>query len=288
MNDVIIRLQTMYASLRKSEKKIADYLQQHSQEPLDISITEFAKRLNLSETTISRFCRTLGCRNYQDFKLALAVSQNAVNGFRNIPTDIHENDSIPEIGGKLSNALSRALAETQRGLNVSAVDDAVEALIHARQVLLYAIAGSTGIAHASHHLFTKAGINCAVYTDGYMQAVTASMVDEESVAFGVSSTGMSKHVIDAVKIASDNGASTIALTSNRESELAHVSQICLFIASGNENTPLYGDFMEAKVCQLYIMELLYLSILFKQGNISKERLKKSTEVLETYYSPPGK
>lgn len=68
--DIIVRLQKHYSSLRKSEKKIADYLQQHSQQRLDMSITEFAK---------------LG---FQDLKLSLAASLNIAEEFQNIPIEI--------------------------------------------------------------------------------------------------------------------------------------------------------------------------------------------------------
>ena len=65
MSDFIRHLQANYSILRKSEKKIADYLQQDAQERLDFSITELAKRLQVSETTISRFCRAIGLRGFR-------------------------------------------------------------------------------------------------------------------------------------------------------------------------------------------------------------------------------
>lgn len=285
MNDFIVRLQTQYSALRKSEKKIADYLQQNSQQRLDMSITEFARLLEVSETTVSRFCRVVGYQGFQDLKLSLAISLSADEEFKNIPPDIHETDSTPEIGKKLSDSLSKAIAETQRSLNIDNIDAAVDAFVHARQVMLYGIGGSSSIVYAAHHLFMKAGINCAVYTDGYMQTVAASMMEEESVAFGVSSSGMSKHIVDAIKIASEKGATTIGMTNNRRSGLAKIVQICLFIPDGDREIPLYGDFMEAKACQLYVMDLLYLGILFKLGDASKKNLKETAKMLKEYYNP---
>ena len=284
-DDIIIRLQKSYSSLRKSEKKIADYLQQHAYQRLDMSITEFAKLLEVSETTVSRFCRTIGYQGFQDLKLSLAASLNIVEEFQNIPADIHETDSTPEVGKKLSDAFSSAITETQRSLNIETIETAVDAIVKARQVMLYGIGGSSVIVIAAHHLFVKAGINCAVYIDGYMQTVTASVVDEESVVIGVSTSGVSKHVVDAVNIASEKGAITIGMTSNLESPLAKVSQICLFNPGGDRNVPLYGDFMEAKMSQLYIMNLLYLRILFRLGDVSKHNLKETADRLNTYYNP---
>jgi hypothetical protein len=54
---------------------------------------------------------------------------------------------------------------------------------------------------------------------------------------------------------------------------------------GGRDIPLYGGSIEAKVCQLYILDLLYLGILFKLGNITKKNLKETANALRTYYNP---
>ena len=287
MSDFIQHLQANYSILRKSEKKIADYLQLHAQERLDFSITELARRLKVSETTVSRFCRVIGLRGFQDLKLSVAASLNTADEFKNIPPAIHEGDTTPEIGRKLSESLSSSIAKTQQGLNVEDLDKAVDAIARARQIYLYGIGGSAIIAHAAHHLFTKAGLNCVIYTDGYMQTVSASMISPKMVAFGVSNTGITKHVVDAVKIAAKNGAITIGLTSDRESALARASKICLATPLEYKDAPLYGGAIDAKVCQLYLVDLLYLGVLFKLGQPLKRNLKVTASALRTYYNPIG-
>ncbi len=118
-----------------------------------------------------------------------------------------------------------------------------------------------------------------------MQTVTASMLGEDCVAIGLSHTGLSMVVVNALNIASRNGAKTICITSNSESPLARVSDICLCTPPRSKDIPLYGDFMEARVSQLYMIDLLYLGVIFKLGNISKTSLRRSTNALETYYNP---
>ena len=287
MSEFIQHLQANYSTLRKSEKIIADYLQLHAQERLDFSITELARRLKVSETTVSRFCRVIGLRGYQDLKLSVAASLNRVDEFKNIPPTIHEGDTTPEIGRKLSESLAGSIVKTQQNLNVEDMDNAIDAIAKARQIYLYGIGGSAIIAHAAHHLFTKAGLNCVVYTDGYMQTVSASMLKPKMVALGVSNTGITKHVVDAVKIAAKKGAVTIGMTSDRESALAQSSKICLATPLEYKDKPLYGGAIDAKVCQLYLVDLLYLGVLFKLGQPLKRNLKATANALRTYYNPIG-
>ncbi|MBW2057232.1 MAG: MurR/RpiR family transcriptional regulator [Deltaproteobacteria bacterium] len=279
------RVERSYLTLRRSEKKIADHLKRSPPQRLDLSITDFARLLDVSEATVSRFCRTLGYRGFQDLKLSLAADLAAVEGFQNIPVDILETDSPAVVGKKLSDTLSSAIVETQRSLEMDKVDAAVEEIVRARRVEFYGVGGAFAVASEANHLFLKAGINCTAFRDGYMQTVTASMLEGNCVAIGISHTGLSMDVVNAMKIASDNGAVTIGITSNRESPLARVSRIPLFTPPRQRDIPLYGDFMEARVSQLYIIDLLYLGIIFRKGEVSKKSLKKSAHALETYYNP---
>ena len=287
MNDFIQRLQSKYSELRKSEKIIADYLQKHPQQRLDLSITELAKLLQVSETTVSRFCRVIGYQGFQDLKLSMAASSNRVNGFQNIPRDIHERDSTADICRKLADSLTRSILQTHQSLNMGDIDSAIDAMVNATQLVFYGIGGSAVVANAGYHLFTKAGLNCAVHTDGYMQTVSASMMNPGGVAVGVSNTGLSKHVVDALTIASARGAVTIGITSEPESALARASRICLVTPLENKDVPLYGGAIDAKVCQLYLVDLLYVGVLFKLGDVVKRNLKETANALRTYYNPTG-
>ena len=279
------RLEDRQSSLRRSERLVADYLQRNAHQRLDISITEFAKLLNVSEATVSRFCRTLGYRGFQDLKLSLATELSVAEEFRNIPVDIVESDPPAVVGKKLSDTLSSAIVETHRSLEMDSIPQAVDEIARARRVELYGVGGAYAVVCEANHLLLKAGINCVAYNDGYMQTVAASLLGNDCVAIGISHTGLSNDVVNALKIASGRGAVTIGVTSNRESPLAHVSQICLCTPPRSKDIPLYGDFMEARVSQLYIVDLLYLGIIFRLGDISKRSLEGSTDALEKYYNP---
>lgn len=282
--DFIVRLQSRYLSLRKSERKIADYLQQHANQRLDFSITEFANLVEVSEATVSRFCRAVGFEGFQDLKLSLATSLHSNEDFKNIPLNVEETDSLIEVGKKLSDALGGSIIETQRALNMDDVETVVDAMIKAGKIFLYGVGGAAAVMKAANHLFVKAGIECIRYEDGYMQTVTASLLHEESVVLGISNTGLSTPVVNALNIALQNGAMTIGITSNPQSPLAKVSKICLLTTPPmHEAVPLYGDFLEARLCEMYIIDLLYLGLIFKLGGIAKKRLEKSTRSLETYY-----
>jgi DNA-binding MurR/RpiR family transcriptional regulator len=63
-----------FTRLTKSEKRIANYLNQNQDEAAFLSAGEIADRLQLSEATMVRFARTLGFDNYPAMRVALQDS----------------------------------------------------------------------------------------------------------------------------------------------------------------------------------------------------------------------
>lgn len=60
-----------YASLTKSEKRIANYLRKNQEESAFLSAGEIAQKLRLSEATLVRFARTLGFSSYPAMRTVL-------------------------------------------------------------------------------------------------------------------------------------------------------------------------------------------------------------------------
>jgi len=73
-NDLFKTLQDTYEKLRKSEKKVADYVMQQQSAVVQMRIVDLAAAAAVSEPTVVRFCRALGFDGFQDFKLTLAQS----------------------------------------------------------------------------------------------------------------------------------------------------------------------------------------------------------------------
>ncbi|MEO0444167.1 MAG: transcriptional regulator, partial [Pseudomonadota bacterium] len=60
------------AQLRKSERKVAEYVLKHLSDVIRLRITDLATAAEVSEPTVIRFCRAIGCNGFQDFKMTLA------------------------------------------------------------------------------------------------------------------------------------------------------------------------------------------------------------------------
>ena len=58
--------------LTNTEGKIANYVLEHYDEVLNYNISELAENAGVSDASVVRFCKNLGYKGYQDFKVNAA------------------------------------------------------------------------------------------------------------------------------------------------------------------------------------------------------------------------
>ena len=61
-------------TLSRSVQKVADFVLRDANAAPGLTLAEVAQRSGVSEPTVIRFCRQVGCQGYQDFKVELAQS----------------------------------------------------------------------------------------------------------------------------------------------------------------------------------------------------------------------
>jgi len=70
-----IAVNSIYPSLRNSEKQAADYILQHPEDVLAHPLRELSIRIGVSEASVIRFCKKIGCSGYSELKLKIAREQ---------------------------------------------------------------------------------------------------------------------------------------------------------------------------------------------------------------------
>lgn len=283
-SDLLERIQERYGTLRKSERIVADFLRDNAGRRLDSSITELGRTLGVSEATISRVSRALGYEGYPDMKLSLAEGARRSASFVNLPLEIEDGDSLVTTSSKLSNLLIAGLDGTQRMLDAQRLELAVEALRAARKIVFVGVGGAAAICDEAAHMFIKAGFEAVSHRDGYTQTIIAATLRQGDVMVGISHTGTTETVADALLLAGERGANTIAITSNAASSVGRAANVVLTTWSASQQlVPLHGDFLEGRVSQLFLIDLLYVGTLFRAGGEPAEALRATGEALEKHY-----
>lgn len=221
----LARIRSQIPTLVASEVRVANWVLQHPEEIMRLSMAQVAQTCNVSDTTVLRFCRNVGFQGYTDLKLS--VARDFTSPTQVIHDDIAEGDDAMTIARKVFMANIQAMYDTIEVLDEAALARAVKLLSQARLILIVGVGTSGPIVQGMYNMFFRLGLNCRAQTDSYLQLMEASLVSPGDVVVGISQTGSSYDPILTLKQAKENGASTICITGNIQAPITEYADVTL-------------------------------------------------------------
>lgn len=273
MNKTILNIKIHYDSFSKAEKKIADFLMENPAQILPLYITELAEKTGTSEATAVRFARRLGFDGYQQLKIAIAQD----SGARPINENITKNDKASDIFPKVCDDIYCSLEKTKRALDGEALEKCCNAILRADSIVVCGLGNSASVATDASHKMFRLGLNAHAYTDNHMQAIAAAHMGKNGVLIGISHSGASKDIIQAMDLARRNGATTVAITNAGKSPIDKVSDFILHTVSDETNYRILG--LSSRIAQLAIIDTIY-SYLVCRLEDSTERIAQTEIALK--------
>jgi DNA-binding MurR/RpiR family transcriptional regulator len=268
-----VRLQGAYAGLRAAEQRVADFILKHPDELIYLTVTELAERTNTSESTVVRLTQKIGYKGYQEFKIVLA--RDLVEPTTEIYAAIEPQDDLPTIKSKVFQANAQALRDTIEVLDDVQLQRAVDVLARARRVEFYGVGGSGPLALDAYHKFLKLGVNSVALSDGDLMAMSSALLDSGDAAVGISHTGASRDVTDALGRARTHGATTICITHRSSSPITKVSDVVLVTAA--QQTAFRSDASSSRIAQLTIIDTLYVGVAHQNHERSLRMIERTRE-----------
>ena len=105
------------------------------------------------------------------------------------------------------------------------------------------------------HKFLRLGLNAQACCDNHMQAIIASHLNRKSLAIGISHSGQSRDIVEALELSKIGSAATMCITNYDTSPIVKVSDIALFTKS--EETKYSILALSSRIAQLAILDALY-------------------------------
>ena len=263
MESTLHKIRTNYNKLGPSEKKIADYILKNEQEVTSLPINELAALSGSTAATIVRFSRRLGFKGFTDLRIGLAgemISTSSIN------SKITKNDSCFEIFNKRINDISVSLWNTESVLDAEQLGLAAKTIMKANRIVIFGLGNSAAIAQDAAHKFLRLGLNAQACTDNHLQAIIASHLDRNSVSIGISHSGASTDIIDALQLSKIGSATTICITNYANSPIVNNSDICLFTKSDETSHSILA--MSSRIAQLAIFDAIYTYIVLHADKAS--------------------
>ncbi|WP_243392912.1 glucokinase [Kinneretia aquatilis] len=212
--------------LSPAEARVADHVLAHPRSALNDPIVEIARAANVSQPTVIRFCRTLGCEGLSDFKLRLASGLTGTVPVTH--TQVKGDDSMLELGAKVLGNTASAILQVRSQLNRDMIDRAVALLLKAGRIEFYAVGHYGVVAQDAEFKFLRFGMSSCSYTDPRLQLLAANVLKPGDVAVVISNSGRLPELLEVVEKAKARGAYVVAITAG-QSPLARKADVALII-----------------------------------------------------------
>ena len=273
---ILREIETRLQQLRRSERKVAQLVLARPDDVIHMRIVDVAAAAAVSEPTVVRFCRAVGCTGFQNFKLALARSA-ASGGFAE-PFSLSELDTARDYTHKVFDATLETLARVRDTLDLDAIKVAVDALCSANRVEFYGFGASGPVAIDAQHKFFRLQIASAAHSDPHMQAMSAMSLIPGDVVVAISQSGRSTSLLEAMEHVHEAGAVVIGLAPGA-TPVVRRSTIAIPIdveqASDDSYTPL-----PSRIAHLAVIDVLAVGVSRMKGEKVRSHLSKLNRGLQ--------
>ena len=273
-------IQQTHEQLRKSERKVADYVLEHRAKVVQMRIVDLAAAAGVSEPTVGRFCRAIGFDGFQGFKLTLAqfvASNTSYEQFR-----LDSRDSVEEFKEKIFDSTMGNLMRVKSDLDAANLEKAIVALAQTRRVDCYGFGASAPICSDAQHKFFRLNMSAAAYSDPHLQTMAAVTLQPGDVVIAISQTGRTKDLLHTTQLAMDAGATVIALCPSN-TPLAQQVQIPLYIDLDEDKE--LNTLMSSRITQMVVIDVLAVGVTMQLGEEAKAHLKTIKRSLKSLRIP---
>lgn len=265
-----------YYELTAAERKTADYVLKNRDRSQYLSIGELAEESGVAEATVSRFCRRLGYKGYNAFKLAIANAGAPKPASVSDKSILGSDDPI-ELARKLYAVESEAMLQTLSLLRPAELDKAVAMLRDARKVLCMGQGGSMILASEAAHLFSVYSGKFVPVSDSHMQVIAAATLTEADAVLFFSYSGATKDMMETLSVVREQGAKTILITRFPRSPGAQLADVVL--QCGSNESPLEHGSVPARIAQLFLLDILFTRVCLTEPDGCQANRQRIAEAL---------
>ncbi|WP_232376506.1 MurR/RpiR family transcriptional regulator [Amycolatopsis aidingensis] len=256
----LVRIRSLLPGLARAEQRVAKVVLDDPSAVARRSITEVALAANTSETTVTRFCKAIGVGGYPQLRIALAAdtARSEARSSRNLGGEIATDDDLPAVVSKVSFADARAVEETAEQLDIAELEQVINVVAGASRVDVYGVGASAFVAADLQQKLHRIGRVSFAWSDTHIMLTSAAVLNGGDVAVGISHTGATTDTVEALRVAREHGATTVALTNFPRSPITEVADHVLTTAA--RETTFRSGATASRIAQLTVIDCLFIGV----------------------------
>ena len=251
INQICASMDTFF----ETEKKIGNFIIHHPKEIVDMTVGELAKECQVSEASVSRFCKKIDMKGFHHLKISIAkemVSQSEDD-------ELSNHISVDDLEQSLKNILANKVAEltqTVSMMNSENLQDILKRINNAKNVLFAAVGNTVPVAMDGAYKLNQIGISAVSTPVWETQLAYSYNLSPDDVVIAISNSGESTGVINILEAAKQKKATTISITNSEKSTIAKISDY--HITTATREKLFLDEYRFSRVSATMVIEVLYL------------------------------
>ena len=251
INQICASMDTFF----ETEKKIGNFIIHHPKEIVDMTVGELAKECQVSEASVSRFCKKIDMKGFHHLKISIAkemVSQSEDD-------ELSNHISVDDLEQSLKNILANKVAEltqTVSMMNSENLQDILKRINNAQNVLFAAVGNTVPVAMDGAYKLNQIGISAVSTPVWETQLAYSYNLSPDDVVIAISNSGESTGVINILEAAKQKKATTISITNSEKSTIAKISDYR--ITTATREKLFLDEYRFSRVSATMVIEVLYL------------------------------
>lgn len=232
-SDLLTRLKGDLKSFSKGQRAIAKYMLENYDKAAFMTAGKLGKIVGVSESTVVRFAADLGYDGYPNMRKALQeMIRNRLTSVQRIEVAKDRIDDKEIIKSVITSDMQNLQASLE-ALNRDSFDEAVNAIVEAKNVYIVGMRTSTALASFLGQYLNLLRDNVRVINNTAASEIHEQIIriGEGDLFLGISYPRYSSHTVDAMQFAKKMGAKAIAITDSNASPLASIADVSMFAKS---------------------------------------------------------
>ena len=272
--DLVQFITEKYTSMTDSEKLLSDYIINHYDRVLSMSVQALAADTGLSVATVVRFAQHMGFDGYKEFRLHLAKVGRDDEDFI---LDFHKSEnSIDAQISKMLTSCSDCLALTRQNLDYSTLTQIVEKINRAGTIALFGVGTSYTVCQDAAIKFKRIGIATDCACELHTASLILSGMKEGDVVFGISHSGNNEIIEKILKQSRKMHMTTVAVTTFQNSNICDMADHILYTQT--RESPLHKIAITSRVSQFAMLDSLFMAYLTTYYDTCMEHIDRIYEV----------
>lgn len=272
---VIMKIMSLQASFTVSENDIAQFVNKNPEFVITSTITELAKKIDTSEASINRFCKKIGYRGFNNFKVALAQSN-----FQREQAEqslISDNNVIEAMSADYRSMVLNASAM----LEMDEIKNAVTLIKRATTIHVIALYTTSFVAQEFSFKLRQLGLNVRVYTEMLEIQLSMQNIGSNDLVFTIVPSVASRDVISFLTMAKEREAHVILLAGNDSTKISDSVDVKLIVPDRMlSNDPLV---FSNSMTYLFATDIL-IAEMIKTDKKLREKKMASDTVISSFQS----